>query len=49
MELDVMVVTIVAGGLFGMTLGKFIDKAPPWVFWFSLMLVIGALLYVAST
>lgn len=46
MELNVILVIIIAGGFFGMLLGKFLDSAPSWVFWLSGLVIIGALLYV---
>jgi len=33
MELTEQLSLIVAGGMFGVVLGKFLDNTPDWVFW----------------
>lgn len=47
MDIDV-IITVVAGGLFGVILGKFLDSAPDWVFWGVVLLFFGAMLYLVA-
>lgn len=50
MELDLQsLLTIIAGGMFGVVLGKFLDAAPDWVFWLTAMLLLLLTGYILST
>jgi hypothetical protein len=40
--------TIVAGGMFGVVLGKFLDSAPPWIFWLVFATLFVVVLYLLS-
>jgi len=40
---------ILAGGLFGVILGKFMDAAPSWVFWLVVALFFIIVVFVLTT
>ncbi len=42
-----LLLTVAAGGLFGVILGRFLDSAPSWVFWGVLASFVLVLLYLA--
>lgn len=42
------IVTILAGGMFGVLLGKLLDTAPPWAFWLVVVGLFGSLLYLTT-
>lgn len=44
-DIDILLV-IVAGGLFGVVLGKFIDTTPPWVFYLMIVVLFVVVLYL---
>jgi len=44
-----VIVTVFAGGLFGVILGKFLDSAPDWVFWLLVAAFFLAMIYLVST
>lgn len=41
------ILTVFAGGVLGVLLGKFLDEAPDWVFW-ALLVVLFALMLIIS-
>jgi hypothetical protein len=43
------VLTIIAGGMFGVVLGKFLAAAPDWVFWLVFATLFVVVLYLFST
>ncbi len=43
-----LLLTVAAGGLFGIILGKFMDTAPAWVFWGLMAAFVLILLYLAA-
>jgi len=47
MNIDLLI-TVFAGGLFGVILGKFLDSAPDWVFWLIVVAFFGAMLWLLS-
>lgn len=47
MDLDTLV-TILAGGMFGVVLGKFLDEAPNWVFWAILVALLTSVAYLST-
>jgi uncharacterized membrane protein YfcA len=47
MDIEVAL-TIIAGGMFGVVLGKFLQAAPDWVFWLVFATLFVVVLYLLS-
>jgi hypothetical protein len=47
-DIDV-ILTVLAGGMFGVILGKFLDTTPDWVFWAIVASFFVVVVYLVST